>query len=561
MNLSQLFAHPMSGPKPAKGASRQRGAKTPRPQSHQLHLEHLEDKCLLDAGGLGLQPINFNDYTIGHYGDDSDADGTVTVEDGGATLHIEGNRWVQIGFDYTVTPDTVIEFDFQSTVQGEHHGFGFDNNLAFSAMTTFKLYGTQDFGHDDFDNYGDDSAGAVKHYKINVGDYFASPPPFQYLFFSNDNDVANPTNNSFFSNVLVYEELPPAAPEANHDAFTVAEDSGTTTLDVLGNDTDVNQDALSIVGVTQGSEGGTVSVNGACIDYTPADDFFGTETFTYTIDDGNGGQDTATVTMTVDPVADDPFAIEDEAITNEDEGLTIDVLDNDGDDDGETLTIETVTQGSAGGSVTINGSSVDYVPAENFHGTETFTYTIDDGNGGTDTATVTVTVNPVADAPVANDDSATTTGNESVTVNVVANDTDADNDSLTVSAVTDGSNGTVIIADDQSVTYTPNEGFVGTDSFTYTVDDGNGGFAVATVVVTVTQPQESDPCDRPRRRCGLRCRVQKIKKKIYKKIKKQKANVCRRHVHACDAFFSNHGRVRSVLARVLKSVGRGCRRA
>ena len=88
-----------------------------------------------------------------------------------------------------------------------------------------------------------------------------------------------------------------------------------------------------------------------------------------------------------------------------------------------------VTQG-ANGTVTFAGGSVTYTPNGNFNGSDSFTYTVSDGNGGTDTATVNVTVNPVNDAPVAADDSATTDEDTPVTVNVVANDTDVEDDTL-----------------------------------------------------------------------------------------------------------------------------------
>jgi VCBS repeat-containing protein len=134
--------------------------------------------------------------------------------------------------------------------------------------------------------------------------------------------------------------------------------------------------------------------------------------------------------------------------------------------------------------VTFAGGSVTYTPNANFNGTDSFAYTVSDGNGGTSIATVNVTVNPVNDAPVANNDTATTNEDTPVSVNVVANDSDVEGDSLTVSGVTQGANGTVTFADG-SVTYTPNANFNGSDSFTYTVSDGNGGTATAKVSVTV----------------------------------------------------------------------------
>src|SRR6185436_12249209 len=134
---------------------------------------------------------------------------------------------------------------------------------------------------------------------------------------------------------------------------------------------------------------------------------FGTETFTYTISDGNGGTDTATVTVTVNNVNEQPIATDDAATVAEDStDNIINVLTNDTDPDGDTLTITTVGTGSQGGMIEIaeGATSIRYTPAADVFGTETFTYTISDGNGGSATATVTVTITPVNDDPDAVDD-------------------------------------------------------------------------------------------------------------------------------------------------------------
>jgi cyclophilin family peptidyl-prolyl cis-trans isomerase len=294
-------------------------------------------------------------------------------------------------------------------------------------------------------------------------------------------------------------------PTANDDAFTVAEDSGATTLDVLANDSFFPdpQETLIVSALTQPANG-TVAIgpNGANVIFTPAANFNGTTTFTYTISDGHGGLDTATVTVTVTPVNDNPTATNDTATVAEDSAATtIDVLANDSfaPDVGETLTIIGITQGDKGGIVTItnNGANLSYQPAANFNGTETFTYTISDGNGGTATATVTVTVTPVNDNPTATNDTASVVKNApATTINVLANDSSAPDtgETLTITAVTQGNHGgTVAIATGgTSLTYKPAADFVGAETFTYTISDGNGGTATATVTVTVQDFIPSD---------------------------------------------------------------------
>lgn len=287
------------------------------------------------------------------------------------------------------------------------------------------------------------------------------------------------------------------APNAANDTKTVTEDSTNNTIDVLSNDTitpDANE-TLTISAVTQGSNGGTITiVSGSSVRYTPASNFVGTETFTYTVTDTGGLTDTATVTVTVTDANDNPTANADTASTTEDIAtpITINVLANDLGDTGETLKVQSVGTASNGGTVTItnNGADISYKPAANFQGTETFTYTINDGNGGTATATVTVTVTNVNDAPVGTNDTANGFKNTTTTVNVLSNDTtgpDPTTEALIVSAVTQGSaGGTITITEGGgSVKYTPANNFTGSETFTYTVRDAGGLTATATVTMTV----------------------------------------------------------------------------
>ncbi len=188
-----------------------------------------------------------------------------------------------------------------------------------------------------------------------------------------------------------------------------------------------------------------------------------------------------------------PVAVDDSATTNEDTPVTINVLANDTDVDGDALTVSSVTQGT-NGAVTIADNKVTYTPNADFNGTDSFTYKAKDGSLDSNDATVTITVNAVNDAPVAVDDSATTDEDTSVTIDVLANDTDVDGGALTVSSVTQGTNGAVTIADNK-VTYTPNADFNGTDTFTYTVNDGNAGTDTATVNITVNAVNDAPVAD------------------------------------------------------------------
>ncbi len=176
-----------------------------------------------------------------------------------------------------------------------------------------------------------------------------------------------------------------------------------------------------------------------------------------------------------------PVAADDSATTDEDTAVTVNVLANDTDVDGDTLSIASVTQGT-NGSVTEDGTSVTYTPDTGFSGIDTFTYTASDGNGGSDTATVTVTVTDVNEPPVAADQSMTT--DEDTAVGVTLTATDPDGDDLTYSVVSGPSSGT-LSGTAPALTYTPNVDWSGTDSFTFKANDGTLDSNIATVSIGV----------------------------------------------------------------------------
>jgi hypothetical protein len=160
----------------------------------------------------------------------------------------------------------------------------------------------------------------------------------------------------------------------------------------------------------------------------------------------------------------------------EDTRVTIPVLLNDSDVDGDTLTITSVSP--TNGTASISGTNVVFTPATNFVGTATIGYTINDGNGGTATALITVTVTAVNDAPVAVNDFANTVEDVSVTIKPLLNDSDVDGDTLTITTVSP-TNGTASISG-TNVVFTPATNFVGTATIGCP-RDGNGGTAAALI--------------------------------------------------------------------------------
>ena len=178
-----------------------------------------------------------------------------------------------------------------------------------------------------------------------------------------------------------------------------------------------------------------------------------------------------------------PVAGDDSAATAEDTPVTIPVLANDSDPDGDPLTVISIAQGAGGLAVLNPDGTVTYTPNPGFTGTGGFGYTVSDGQGGSASATVTVTVNGTVNAPpVAQDDNGNTQTNAPVTIPVLANDSDPDGDPLTVVAAAQGAKGRVTVNGDGTITYTPNSKAKGSDNFTYTISDG-ANLASATVTV------------------------------------------------------------------------------
>jgi len=274
-------------------------------------------------------------------------------------------------------------------------------------------------------------------------------------------------------------------PVANDDTATVNEDSTINQINVLANDGDIDNDPISVSGVTQPVHGAATFTISAVF-YTPNPNYNGIDTFTYTIIDGYGGMDTATVTVTITPINDPPNAVDDTTTVAEDSSNNqINVRINDNDIDGDTLSITGVTT-PVHGTATFTASYAFYSPSANYNGPDSFTYTISDGHGGTDTATVTVTVTPVNDPPVANDDAATVIEDSlNNNINVQANDLDIDGDPLSITSITQPIHGSSTFTA-SSVSYTPAVNYSGSDSFTYTISDGHGGTDPATVSVTIT---------------------------------------------------------------------------
>jgi Ca2+-binding RTX toxin-like protein len=281
------------------------------------------------------------------------------------------------------------------------------------------------------------------------------------------------------------------APDAVVDAVTADEDEAAT-IPVLTNDTDVDGDVLVVTGVSDPVHG-SATVAGSSVTYVPDVDFSGTDTFDYTVGDGRGGVDSATVSVTVTPVNDDPDP-DDDAVTLAEEGVvTVNVLANDEDADDDTLVVVSVDDPDHGAaSIAPDAKSVVYAPDPDWNGVEAFAYTVSDGQQGSETGEITVTVTAVDDPPRAEPDTVVVTQGVATILDPAANDTpgpaDEAGQALVVTSVGASAHGTSeVIATGPNagkVRYTPAAGYVGPDSFTYVVSDG-AATASSTVSVTV----------------------------------------------------------------------------
>ncbi len=336
-------------------------------------------------------------------------------------------------------------------------------------------------------------------------------------------------------------------PDAADDAYGTDEDTVLTVAapGVLANDSDGEGDALTVDQVDgsagnvgrafSSARGATVSVNAdGSLSYDPSGRLDALrageevrDTVTYRVSDGNGGTDTATITVTVRGVNDRPVAAGDSYSTDEDTVLTVaapGVLANDRDAEGDALAVSqvdgsganvgTTFRAASGALVTVGADgALRYDPNGRFDSLragqrvdDTVTYQVSDGNGGTDTATIRLTLTGVNDRPDAADDTIRTDEDTVATVSapgLLRNDTDLDGDTLTVDQV-DAAAGnvgrafrtargaTLRVNADGSLSYDPTGQFdalrpgdQATDSFTYRVSDGNGGSDTATVSITI----------------------------------------------------------------------------
>ena len=270
------------------------------------------------------------------------------------------------------------------------------------------------------------------------------------------------------------------APVVVEDIYTIDEDT-LLTDNVLVNDFDYDGDSIYAV-LTSDVACGTLTLNeDGSFTYVPYSNCSGIDSFRYTAYDGKSYSWETYVEITINPVNDAPVArdVSLDAIEDTPVSGSFDAIDM----DGNGLTASVVSGPSHGSVIRDIDGSFTYVPAQDFSGTDSFTYLVNDSVLNSNIATITITVSQANDAPVAKD--VTLAVSEDVPASGSFDVSDIDGDKLTVSVFSGPSHGSLTINIDGTFTYTPDVNYFGADSFTYRASDGTLDSSVATVTITV----------------------------------------------------------------------------
>jgi len=326
-----------------------------------------------------------------------------------------------------------------------------------------------------------------------------------------------PNANFFGNDTVVYsvcDQLSPAlcdtdtvfitvtpvndAPVAINDTVTVNEDDVDAALIVLLNDSDLENDGLTVTILISSSNGSDTVSFGDSILYSPNLNYNGPDSIQYMVcDDGSPSAcDTAMVYITVTPVNDAPVAVVDFFTVSEDTtNAVVDVQFNDSDVEGNILTTSVINGPWHGSFSILNTDSISYSPDLDYFGNDTLVYSVCDGGSLCDTDTVFITVSPVNDAPVATNDLLTIDEDAlNASIVVLSNDSDVENDGLTVTIITAPVNGTAFVSVGDSLDYTPNANYFGSDSIQYLVcDDGTPSECDTAMVYITIDPVNDAP--------------------------------------------------------------------
>jgi gliding motility-associated-like protein len=294
--------------------------------------------------------------------------------------------------------------------------------------------------------------------------------------------------NSNMATVTINISAAGDPPVADSQSLTLAEDTPTP-VNLTGNDPD--GDAITFLIISTPAHG-TLTGAGANRIYTPNQNYYGSDSFTFNVNDGTSNSNTATVSLTITALNDDaPIANDQSVTTEEDIAKAITLTGNDPDGSPVTFQITQPLHGSLSGVI---GADVTYTPAANYFGADSFTFTVFDGSATSNIAIVTITVTPVGEPPVAFNKLVTIDEDEIKAITLQANDPDGD--AITFTILSSPQHGALSgLGADQ--TYTPNQNYNGADSFTFSVFDGQNNSNTATVSITINPKNDLDIVEIP----------------------------------------------------------------
>jgi hypothetical protein len=321
---------------------------------------------------------------------------------------------------------------------------------------------------------------------------FTGTDSFTYSIVDQDGNSSTATVS-----IVVFDDPAPIATDDNYSVRT-GETLSIAADGFLSND--IDPDGGTVAGqalIDDVDNGDLLALTSGAFTYTPDPGFVGIDSFTYSITDDEGQTDTATVSIVVTEGNRAPVAADDHYAVQTNGSLSISAsgfLMNDGDPDGDTVTGQALIDDVDNGDLSaLTDGSFTYTPDPGFTGTDSFTYSITDGNGGTDTATAFITVG-LDDPTAVNDAYVVFVGNalDISAPGFLTNDVDPDGGAVTGSALVDDvDNGDLLALTSGAFTYTPDPGFTGIDSFTYSIVDGENQTDTATVTIEVVDARRA----------------------------------------------------------------------
>ena len=316
------------------------------------------------------------------------------------------------------------------------------------------------------------STGQLVFDPLPIGNYEA------YLFLNDGYEILASASFSVTGAAMVN-----TAPTVLDSSVEVNED-GTASITLTGSDEE--GDTLSFTVLSQ-PKNGTLSGTAPSLSYSPNANYSGSDSFSYKANDGVADSNTATVTITVNGINDNPEAANQDVEVNEDGTASITLTGSDEEED--TLSFTVLSQPKNG---TLSGTAptLSYSPNANYSGNDSFSYKANDGSADSNAATVTITVNGINDKPEVANQSVDV--DEDGSVSITLSGSDEEGDTLSFTVLSQPKNGT-LSGTAPSLSYSPNANYSGSDSFTFKANDGKADSNTATVTINVIKKEADEP--------------------------------------------------------------------